>query len=295
MNIYQLKYFLMVAKEENISRAAEKVNLSQQALSSVISTLEKHLDTKLFDRMGRKIMLNENGKILLESAEVMVQEYDSLMEKLRWEEKNKVKTLRVGSTSTQAIRKLLMSFMKDNPDVKVTNFYITANLLQDTIKRNDVDLIVSSIPYSDAKTHCETMTIERLHLVVSKKHPLAKREGCYLSELKDCAFSLPLPNNAYRMTIQGICDKAGFQPYVILETDNEDQLALSVIHNLAVLLIPDVSTDLDYYTNDQVVQVPVLDDFAKRELYLIWRGDMKASEGRKRFYNFIVEKNNRVN
>ncbi len=290
MNIYQLQYFLMVAREENISKAAEKVNLSQQALSSVISTLEKQLDVKLFDRVGRKIVLNENGRILLESAEVIVQEHDAMMEKLKQQKKSKSKTLRIGTTSTQAIRRILMSFMQDNEDVQVTNFYISAGLLQDTIKRNDVDLIVSTIPYSDGKVKCKTLFMERLHLVVSKNHPLAQRDGIYLSEAKDCAFALPLPNNAYRMMIQGMCDKAGFEPHIVLETDSEDQLALSAERNLAVVPIPDVSTDLHYYTNENVVQVPILDDFARREVYLIWRGDMKAQEGRKRFYDYVFNK-----
>lgn len=288
MNIYQLQYFLMVAQEENISRAAVKANLSQQALSSVISILEKELDVKLFDRIGRKIVLNENGKILLESAEIIVQEHDNLMMRLKQQKKSKQQTLRIASTTTQAIRKTLMSFMQDNQDVQVTNFYITAGMLQDTIKRNDVDVIISTIPYTDSKTNCKKLFMEQIRLVVSKKHPLAQRKAIYLSEAKDCAFVVPLPNNAFRMAVQSMCDRAGFQPYIALETDSEDQMAMAVARNLAVLLIPDASTDLYYYNNENVAQIQLLDDFAKREVYLIWRGDMKAFEGRKRFYDYLI-------
>ena len=65
MNLSQLEYFQIVAKEEHISRAAEKLHISQPSLSTTIRRLENELDTLLFDRVGRNIYLNEAGKKLL--------------------------------------------------------------------------------------------------------------------------------------------------------------------------------------------------------------------------------------
>ena len=68
MDLTQLQYFQILAREENMSRAAEKLHVAQPAISASLSRLEKELDARLFDRKGRKIVLNSAGKIFLESC-----------------------------------------------------------------------------------------------------------------------------------------------------------------------------------------------------------------------------------
>lgn len=58
MDLTQLQYFQILAREENMSRAAEKLHVAQPAISASMSRLEKELDARLFDRKGRKIVLN---------------------------------------------------------------------------------------------------------------------------------------------------------------------------------------------------------------------------------------------
>lgn len=65
MELTQLHYFVVVAKTENITRAAQELFISQPALSRVISRLEKELNTRLFDRHGGRLVLNEQGKLFL--------------------------------------------------------------------------------------------------------------------------------------------------------------------------------------------------------------------------------------
>ena len=69
MNIQNLRYFAIVAKLENVSRAAELMHTSQSSISKNIFTLEEELGTKLFDRHGKKLVLNDAGKRFLQSCE----------------------------------------------------------------------------------------------------------------------------------------------------------------------------------------------------------------------------------
>ena len=78
MNLSQLHYFQVVAEEEHISRAAEKLHISQPSLSTTIRRLEKELDTPLFDRRGRNIYLNQAGKQLLEHVHFIFSQIDLL-------------------------------------------------------------------------------------------------------------------------------------------------------------------------------------------------------------------------
>ena len=68
MNLQQLEYFRVVATLEHITKAANVLHIAQPALSKIIKTLERELGLQLFDRVGKNIVLNENGKILLKYA-----------------------------------------------------------------------------------------------------------------------------------------------------------------------------------------------------------------------------------
>ena len=83
MNIQNLRYFAIVAKLENVSRAAELTHTSQSSISKNIFTLEEELGVKLFDRHGKKLVLNDAGKRFLESCDKILQETDAVSKDLR--------------------------------------------------------------------------------------------------------------------------------------------------------------------------------------------------------------------
>ena len=84
MNIQNLRYFAIVAKLENVSRAAELMHTSQSSISKNIFTLEEELGTKLFDRHGKKLVLNDAGKRFLQSCDRILQETETVTKDLRY-------------------------------------------------------------------------------------------------------------------------------------------------------------------------------------------------------------------
>ena len=77
MELRQIEYFMAVAAHQNFSRAAEHVHVSQPSLSIQIGGLEKELGTRLFDRLGRQVLLTEAGRLLLPRAKQMLAEADA--------------------------------------------------------------------------------------------------------------------------------------------------------------------------------------------------------------------------
>jgi LysR family transcriptional activator of nhaA len=124
LNYHHLRYFRAVADEGNLTRAAEKLNLSQSALSTQIRTLEARLGHDLFERVGRTLELTEVGRITLDHAARIFATGDELLAVLRRESAD-APPLRVGALSTLS-----------------RNFQL--GFLQPVIARGDTDLVLRS-------------------------------------------------------------------------------------------------------------------------------------------------------
>jgi len=83
MEIYQLRYFLAVAETGNFTKAAQRSFISQPSLSQQILNLEEELGQKLFDRLGRKVVLTEAGNTLLDGAHRIITEVDQTLGELK--------------------------------------------------------------------------------------------------------------------------------------------------------------------------------------------------------------------
>jgi LysR family transcriptional activator of nhaA len=124
LNYRHLRYFQAVAHEGNLTRAAERLNLSQSALSVQIKTLEERLGQALFDRVGRELRLTEAGRIALDHADRIFATGEELLDTLAAEGAVR-RALRVGALATLS-RNFTMSF------------------LAPVLGRSDVDIVLRS-------------------------------------------------------------------------------------------------------------------------------------------------------
>ena len=83
MNLQHLRYFEVIAYYQNISKAAQQLMISQPALSNVLLQLENELETKLFDRQGKILVLNESGKMFLRTVQDVLHLLDSSTAQLK--------------------------------------------------------------------------------------------------------------------------------------------------------------------------------------------------------------------
>ncbi|MDO4467368.1 MAG: LysR family transcriptional regulator [Bacillota bacterium] len=104
MEIRQLEYFLEVAKEENISRAAQNLYISQPSLSRVMKELEEELDTKLFSKSNRNTKLTNEGQLFLQRAKEIVSLVRKTEEEFQSKEKEVVGTIHIGAGETDLFR-----------------------------------------------------------------------------------------------------------------------------------------------------------------------------------------------
>jgi len=147
LNYHHLRYFWAVAHDGNLTRTAERLNLSQSALSAQIKQLEARIGQALFERRGRALHLTEAGRIALDHADTIFAAGEELLDTLR-EAGRPARALRVGALSTLS-RNFQMSFLEPvlgRPDVEVILRSGSAQELYAALDALNIDVVLTNAP-----------------------------------------------------------------------------------------------------------------------------------------------------
>ncbi len=174
MNIQNLRYFAIVAKLENVSRAAELMHTSQSSISKNIFTLEEELGTKLFDRHGKKLVLNDAGKRFLQSCDRILQETETVTKDLRHMSNGDDNLIRICAEETdQHLFTFLANFKIAYPEVEYSVDSIPEGDELPDINRYDLIIYPDELKFRKFKG-LDYYT-EKYMFAVRNDNPLAER------------------------------------------------------------------------------------------------------------------------
>ena len=234
MNFQHLKYFLMVAEELNITRAAERLYISQQSLSNHISNLERELDVKLFTR-SPKLSLTYAGDLLVSTATQILDLYSQYLAKVGDINRQYLGVLRVGISHTCGLALLpdiLPQFRKEFPLVEFSLFEGNSTQLEDELSHGRTDLIICFQPIIMEGVTAVPLTEQRLMMVVPRGftdqlfggQAEAVRQqyaqGADISAFQQLPFVLIKRGNRTRNIVDQYFSRYYFKPKLILETEN---------------------------------------------------------------------------
>ena len=174
MYIKNPEYFITTVREGSISKAAEKLYLSQPYLSQCIARTEKELGVKLFDRSHMPLKLTEAGKIYmryLESVGVLTGQFEEQLGELKT---GRSRTLNVGMTlwrGSVLLPDILPSYSESHPDVRITLREHHTAQLSKLLQEDQIDFALMNMPLNLDDFVYDTIFNERLLLVASKDHP----------------------------------------------------------------------------------------------------------------------------
>lgn len=195
MEIRVLKYFLAVAREENITKAAESLFLSQPALSRQLMQLEEELGAKLFVRGQHSITLTEEGMFLRRRAQEIIDLAEKTQAEFQGNDENLSGTIAVGSGELAAVSvlaDLIKSFNEKYPDVKFDLYSSDTDHIKERLERGLLDLGILIEPTDLAKYAYLRMPVkERFGIIVHRDNPLAKKEGIAAVDLIGQRVSVP--------------------------------------------------------------------------------------------------------
>lgn len=180
MELRVLKYFLMVAREENITKAAQRLNVTQPTLSRQLMQMEEELGVKLFKRGKHSISLTKEGILLKQRAQEIVDIENKIREDLSNSEDMLTGTVSVGSGETKnlsEIAKYIASFQKENPNVFFDIYSGIADDVKDRIENGTVDIGLLIEPVDISKYNFIRLNLnETWCAAVPKNSPLAEKK-----------------------------------------------------------------------------------------------------------------------
>lgn len=181
MELRVLNYFLAVAREENFTKAASQLHLTQPTLSRQIADLERELGVKLFVRSNHNIILTEDGMILKRRAQEILSLADKTKRDFMQKEETLSGTISIGSgefRSTEYLAKIIAEFRRKYPNVKYEIYSGNANNIRDYIERGLLDIGLMSEPIDMRKYNFINMPMkEQWGLFVPSDSELSEKES----------------------------------------------------------------------------------------------------------------------
>jgi DNA-binding transcriptional LysR family regulator len=194
MEFRQLKTFRTVADHLNFSRAAEQLHMAQSSVSAQIKLLEEELGLKLFDRIGRRVLITDAGQKLYSYARRIADMTDEIRTQVSGDKNvGGALTIRVPETvATRYMPKVVEHFQRDNPNVSLNFINCTDKQLREELNSGRIDL---AFLMTDAVTLKEVnvrmLKTERLILVSGQSHPLSRQKKIELNDLRGRTVLLP--------------------------------------------------------------------------------------------------------
>lgn len=186
MELRHLHYFIAVAEELNVTRAAERLHISQPPLSRQIQEFEAELDVKLLDRTGRHLRLTDAGRFAYEQAKQLIARITDMQDATRRIERLGHRWLNIGfvpSTLYGLLPDVIRRFRKGRPDVEVGLLDLTTVEQAEALKSGRIDIGFGRLVVNDDAIVSEIVTDEPLVAVLPVNHRLAKKTAVTLSAL----------------------------------------------------------------------------------------------------------------
>ncbi|MDI4665641.1 LysR family transcriptional regulator [Xanthobacter autotrophicus] len=251
MDLRHLRYFIAVAEEKNIGRAAARLHISQPPLTRQIQQLEAELGVSLFIRTPRGVELTEVGELFLAEARNIRSVVEQATERTQRAGQGKLGRLDIaifGSAILDVIPKLLRAYKVMFPKVKIVLHTMNKGEQIEALQQRRISVGFNRILSPTPGITAELVTTEALLLAVNAAHPLASRDVVPFEALAGEPLVL-FPTGvrpSFVDTVVALCQSAGFTPEVSQEVGDAVTAVALVAGGFGLCLVPQSATVLAF-------------------------------------------------
>ncbi|KIO77017.1 transcriptional regulator [Pedobacter lusitanus] len=273
IELRHLNYFKVLAEELHYRKAAEKLFISQSALSQQIKQLEQYLGHSLFDRTNKRVVLNEAGKLFYKDTVQVIQKMQIAVNNVQLLQKGNTGQLAisfVASAMQSVLPVLLKQFNSDCPNIEFHLEELTNKEQLFALEKGDIDLGFMRSNQVGQDMMIKSVYKETFTLVLPADYPLSVSNFKHVGELKDEYFIL-FPNDQsqlYYQQIVNLCADQGFTPKLSHRSIHAPTIFKLVENGMGLSIIP---TSLATSENRGVKFIELKNIPQQTELYAVWK------------------------
>ena len=272
MTLEQLRIFVAVAEKQHVTQAARELNLTQSATSAAIASLEERYDIKLFDRIGRGIVLTHTGRTFLSEARAVLARARSAEQTLRDISALKGGKVVVAASQTVAnywLPPRLQAFQAAHPGIDVTVRIANTERVANDVREGLADIGFIEGDIDDAALSARRIDGDALVVVIGPRHPFAKHRKLPADWLTQTPWILREPGSGTRDMFERALKKRGLRLSdlaVQLELASNEAIRTAVESGLCATALSDLVVEKSLKANT-LVQIDT--ELAKRSFYVL--------------------------
>ena len=293
MDTSSLRTFLAIAETGSFSTAAEKLYLTQSAISKRIQALEIELDTQLFDRIGRQTVMTPAGEIFFGRAQTILQQLEDSHREIDNLKGEVAGTLHIGTSHHIGLHRLppiLKRLNQKFPDLTLDIHFMDSEVAYREVQSGKLELGVITIPNKE-KQELNTQLIwnDPLEFVIGKNHPLAEtvnrqaNKTVALKELASYNAILPARNTYTRQVLEAAFAKTGHHVNTNLSTNYLETIKMLVAVGLGWGILPRTMLSRELIA----LKIPKLQ--VQRNLGVVWHSKRTLSNAANAMMQLLVE------
>lgn len=279
----QLEVFLATAHFENVTKAADSLAMSQSAASGALKDMEQQFDVQLFDRVGKRLQVNELGRLLRPKAEALLEQAKELEQELMTHKE--VGHLKLGATLTignYLAVELMADFMRETPGAEVTLEVANTEAIARQILNFDLDIGLIEGEFQHPDLEVSYWRDDELVVFCSPKHPLANKQELDDNDLLAAEWILREQGSGTRQGFDRAMHGLMSQQTITLELQHTEAIKRAVEAGLGISCLSRIAVE-DNFKRGSLVALNVPHRDLNRAFYLILRRDKYRSAGVKKW------------
>jgi DNA-binding transcriptional LysR family regulator len=286
MQLQELRWFVAVVSDPNVTRTAAQLHVSQPALSRSLRRLEATVGVQLFDRVGRSLTPNVHGLALAEHIRRALDEIDGGSDAVRRAADPETGEIRLAFLHTLGVwlvPELIGAYRAQHPAARFRLDQSGSGTMIDGLLDGRHDLVLTGPRPHDDRLEWHELFSEPLRLAVPHGHRLAGRRRVRLAEVATDPFIVVKPGYGLRDITETLCDRAGFTPRVAFEGEDVETLRGLVAAGLGVALLPARRS-----APSSTPLLSVADRGSSRTIGLVWHRRRYRSPAVRAFADFVT-------
>jgi len=290
ISLRQIRIFDSVARYQSHTRAAEKMHMTQPAVSMQMKQLEQNLGISLFERHGKSLNLSSAGQDLRTYSKKVIHSFNNMLEfvdKIKGCESGHL-VISVATTANHFTTRILSAFAKKHPDITISLDVTNRQKILQQLENYEPDLVIMGEPPKGLGLQSERFMPNPLVIIAPPDHPFAQRKNLKIKDLKNEKFVVREKGSGTREAIERHFDNSGVCCASTLEMSSNEAIKHSVSAGFGLGIVSLHTIELEL-NNKLLVTLDVEDFPLQRFWHLVTRTGKNMSPVAEAFRTFLLE------